>query len=106
MVTDDLHIQLEGQTQDVTRRYAKSYNGKTRKLRVSCTKGGAEWWDRVLKVFQRGWDLVCISINTPLRNSAYKFQQDRDQLELAELMQREVSEPIPNNIQDLKDHPL
>lgn len=65
MVTDDLHIRAEGQAQDVTRRYAKSYNGKTRKLRVSCTKGGPEWWNRVLKVFQRGWDLVCILINIP-----------------------------------------
>lgn len=64
MVTNDLLVQAEGQAQDVTRRYAKSYNGKTRKLRVSCTKGGLEWWDRVLKVFQRGWDLVCIQINT------------------------------------------
>lgn len=53
----------EGQAQDVTRRYVKSYNGKTRRLRVSCTKGGAEWWDRVLKVFQRGWDLVCLPTN-------------------------------------------
>lgn len=65
-VTNDLHIQAEGQAQDVTRRYAKSYNGKTRKLRVSNTKGGLEWWNRVLKVFQRGWDLVCIQINTQI----------------------------------------
>jgi xeroderma pigmentosum group C-complementing protein len=54
-------IQLEGQAADVTRRYVKSFNGKTRKLRVSSTKGGLEWWNRVLQVFQRGWEMVRIS---------------------------------------------
>lgn len=58
-----------------------------------------------LKCFN-GVGILYASRLTPDVYTAHSFQQDRDQLELAELMQREVSEPIPNNIQDLKDHPL
>jgi xeroderma pigmentosum group C-complementing protein len=57
----------DGAAQDVTRRYAKAYNAKSRKSRVEVTKGGERWWRRTMRVFRRGWDL------------------DRDQVEDAEL---------------------
>ena len=72
---------------DVTRRYAKAYNAKTRRDRVEATKGGELWWRRALKMFRR------------------RQRLDRDQLEDAELTAREVAEPMPRNVQDFKDHP-
>ncbi|KAF2193380.1 Rad4-domain-containing protein [Zopfia rhizophila CBS 207.26] len=73
---------------DVTRRYAKAYNAKTRKLRVECTEGGAKWWKRALKVFKRSTTL------------------DRDQVENAALARKEAAEGVPKNVQDFKDHPI
>ncbi|KAF2659861.1 Rad4-domain-containing protein [Lophiostoma macrostomum CBS 122681] len=73
---------------DVTRRYAKAYNAKTRKFRVECAEGGVKWWRRALKVFRRG---------APL---------DRDQVEDAALARKEAAEGIPKNVQDFKDHPV
>lgn len=43
---------------DVTRRYAKAYNAKTRKLRVNATKGGEKWWNDVVALYYRGNELV------------------------------------------------
>jgi len=51
----------EGHVKDVTRRYANNYNAKTRKLRLNATKGGEMWWLNLLRLFERGWDLVCNS---------------------------------------------
>jgi xeroderma pigmentosum group C-complementing protein len=73
---------------DVTRRYAKAYNAKTRKLRIESTEGGAKWWKRALKPFKR---------TAPL---------DRDQVEDAALARKEAAEGIPKNVQDFKDHPI
>lgn len=73
---------------DVTRRYAKAYNAKTRKFRVECTPHGAEWWRRTVHFFRR---------EIPL---------DRDQVEDAALARKEASEGIPRNVQDFKDHPV
>jgi xeroderma pigmentosum group C-complementing protein len=73
---------------DVTVRYAKFFSAKTRRHRVTATKGGYKWYQKLLSHFSRGFDL------------------DRDQLETAELAQKELAEPVPNNVQDLKDHPL
>jgi xeroderma pigmentosum group C-complementing protein len=73
---------------DVTRRYAKAYNAKTRKFRVECTPHGAEWWQRTTKFFVRAMPL------------------DRDQVEDALLTRKEASEGIPKNVQDFKDHPV
>jgi xeroderma pigmentosum group C-complementing protein len=72
---------------DVTRRYAKAYNAKTRKFRVECTPHGADWWRKTIKFFARGMPL------------------DRDQVEDATLARKEASEGIPKNVQDFKDHP-
>lgn len=73
---------------DVTRRYAKAYNAKTRKFRVECTSHGADWWRRTMKFFHR---------ITPL---------DRDQVEDAALVRKQAAEGIPKNVQDFKDHPV
>jgi xeroderma pigmentosum group C-complementing protein len=73
---------------DVTRRYAKAYNAKTRKLRVECMPHGAEWWRRAMKYFERPRPL------------------DRDQVEDAALARKEAAEGVPKNVQDFKNHPV
>jgi xeroderma pigmentosum group C-complementing protein len=73
---------------DITRRYAKAYNAKTRKFRVECTSNGAEWWRRTMKFFVRAMPL------------------DRDQVEDAALARKEAAEGIPKNVQDFKNHPV
>ncbi|EFQ96301.1 hypothetical protein CFE70_000180 [Pyrenophora teres f. teres 0-1] len=73
---------------DVTRRYAKAYNAKTRKHRVESTPGGQGWWRRTMGFFERA---------SPL---------DRDQLEDAALARKEAAEGIPRNVQDFKGHPV
>lgn len=55
---------LGGCVKDVTRRYAKNFNAKTRKLRLDSTKGGELWWLEVMKLYERSWDLVCRSLET------------------------------------------
>ena len=77
----------DGTGRDVTRRYAKAYNAKTRRDRVESIKGGQKWWRRVMRLFRR------------------RHQLDRDQLEDAELTSKEAAEPMPKNVQDFKNHP-
>lgn len=73
---------------DVTRRYARAYNAKTRKFRVESTVGGEKWWQRAMKFFRRSTVL------------------DREQLEDAALARKEAAEGIPKNVQDFKGHPV
>ncbi|KAF1977335.1 Rad4-domain-containing protein, partial [Bimuria novae-zelandiae CBS 107.79] len=73
---------------DVTRRYAKAYNAKTRKFRVESTPHGESWWNQVMRFWKR------------------KSELDRDQVEDAALARKEASEGIPKNVQDFKDHPI
>jgi len=77
----------DGSARDVTKRYVKAYNAKTRRERVEATNGGERWWRRVMKMYGRPHSL------------------DRDQVEDAELASREAAEPMPRNVQDFKDHP-
>ncbi|KAH8809282.1 hypothetical protein F5884DRAFT_734284 [Xylogone sp. PMI_703] len=77
----------DGAARDVTRRYARAYNAKTRKSRVECTQGGERWWKRVMGSFSRGWTT------------------DKDQIEETELAAAEAREPMPKNVADFKDHP-
>jgi len=77
----------DGSARDVTRRYTKAYNAKTRRSRIEATKGGERWWRRVLRMYRRAHAL------------------DRDQVEDAELAAKEAAEPMPGNVQDFKDHP-
>ncbi|KAF2874484.1 hypothetical protein BDV95DRAFT_566264 [Massariosphaeria phaeospora] len=73
---------------DVTRRYAKAYNAKTRKFRVETTPNGDKWWKGALKFFKRPTVL------------------DRDQVEDAALARKEGAEGVPKNVQDFKGHPI
>lgn len=81
-----LAFEADGSARDVTKRYAKAYNAKTRRSRVESTKNGETWWRRVLKVFRMKG-------------------KDRDQIEDAEFGKKEAAEPMPRNVQDFKDHP-
>ncbi|KAJ5089935.1 hypothetical protein N7532_008619 [Penicillium argentinense] len=73
---------------DITQRYAKAFNAKTRKLRVESTPGGERWWKNALEHY------------------AKPLPEDRDALETSELTAQTAREPIPRNIQDFKDHPI
>ncbi|KAL2044734.1 hypothetical protein N7G274_002509 [Stereocaulon virgatum] len=77
----------DGSARDITRRYAKAYNAKTRRDRVEITPGGERWWRRVMRTYRRHYAL------------------DRDQVEDAELAAKEAAEPMPKNVQNFKDHP-
>ncbi|KAK2761615.1 hypothetical protein FQN54_001443 [Arachnomyces sp. PD_36] len=78
----------DASARDVTKRYTKSYNAKTRKTRVESTKDGEEWWEKTMEFFER------------------PFLEDRDQVEFGDLTARSAAEPMPRNIQDFKDHPV
>lgn len=78
----------EGCARDVTRRYTKAYNAKTRKQRVECTTGGQKWWRKSMRAYRRAW------------------VSDSDQIEDTELAAAEAREPMPKNIADFKDHPI
>ncbi|KAI7208819.1 Rad4-domain-containing protein [Hortaea werneckii] len=80
----------DGAARDVTKRYAKAFNAKTRRSRVeSSGEEGVRWWKKTMRFFQRRGLVL-----------------DRDQVEDAELTQKEAREGLPNNVQDFKDHPL
>ncbi|GBF59474.1 DNA repair protein [Trichophyton mentagrophytes] len=78
----------DGFARDVTRRYVKSFNSKTRKARVESTKEGEKWWNHTLH-----------ALESP-------FPEDRDQLELGELTAKAASEGMPKSVQDFKNHPV
>ncbi|KAK4579884.1 hypothetical protein LTR86_000085 [Recurvomyces mirabilis] len=78
----------DGSARDVTRRYAKAFNAKTRRQRVEATDNGAAWMKKALRIFRR-------------KGAAL----DRDQVENAELAAKEAREGLPSNVQDFKDHP-
>lgn len=77
----------DGSARDVTRRYVKAYNAKTRRARLDAIPQGAKWLKRVLRLYKRSHRL------------------DRDQVEDTELTGKEAQEPLPDNVQDFKDHP-
>ncbi|KAK8217552.1 hypothetical protein M8818_001310 [Zalaria obscura] len=86
-LTYAIAFEADGVACDVTRRYAKAYNAKTRKMRVEATDDGAVWYKKAMKVFRRrGW-------------------LDRDQVEDAELSKIEAREGLPGNVMDFKEHP-
>ena len=88
-LTYAIAFDADGTAKDVTRRYAKAYTAKTRRLRIeTASEHGEEWWRRAMKPFQR------------------KLAEDLDQIEENELAGVEAREPMPRNVQDFKDHPL
>ncbi|KAK4506327.1 hypothetical protein PRZ48_000057 [Zasmidium cellare] len=78
----------DGSARDVTRRYAKAYNAKTRRHRVESSTDGARWFKKTMRLFSRGGGKL-----------------DRDQVEDSELAQKEAREGMPGNVLDFKDHP-
>lgn len=79
----------DGTAKDVTRRYAKAYTAKTRRMRIeTAMEGGDKWWRKAMKPYRR---LV---------------PTDLDQIEENELTGIEAREPMPRNVQDFKDHPV
>jgi xeroderma pigmentosum group C-complementing protein len=78
----------DASARDVTRRYTRQYNAKTRKLRVESTKGGDKWWKRTMAFFER------------------PFPETRDEIEDNELAAREAQEGMPKNVGDFKGHPI
>lgn len=83
-----LGFEADGITRDVTKRYAKAYNAKTRRHRVEASKDGSKWFKKAMRIFRR-------------KGGA----NDRDQVEDAELAQKEAREGMPANVLDFKDHP-
>ncbi|RDL37081.1 Uncharacterized protein BP5553_04514 [Venustampulla echinocandica] len=77
-----------GNARDVTRRYAKAFNAKTRKNRIEPTPAGKKWWSKTMRAYSRDWT------------------SDLDQIEDIELTAIETREPMPKNIADFKDHPV
>jgi xeroderma pigmentosum group C-complementing protein len=78
----------DASARDVTRRYTKAFNGKTRKYRVENTRSGEKWWNDALIAYEK------------------PFLEDRDEAEISELTSKSAAEPMPRNIQDFKDHPV
>ncbi|OJJ69657.1 hypothetical protein ASPBRDRAFT_46016 [Aspergillus brasiliensis CBS 101740] len=78
----------DASVRDVTRRYAKAFNAKTYKLRVESVGNHVNWWNKVLRFYEK------------------PFLEDRDQVEISELTSKTAAEPMPRNIQDFKDHPV
>ncbi|KAI5866249.1 Rad4-domain-containing protein [Durotheca rogersii] len=82
-------FEADGTAKDVTRRYAKAYNAKTRKMRIESAEAtGERWWRRALRAYYRG------------------YVTDLDQIENNELTAIEAREPMPRNLADFKDHPI
>lgn len=78
----------DASARDVTRRYAKAFNAKTRKLRVENTRNGEQWWGRALRYYEK------------------PFPEERDEAEVSELTAKVAAEPMPRNVQDFKNHPI
>lgn len=82
-------FEADGTARDVTRRYAKAYTAKTRRLRVeSAMEDGERWWRMTMKYYTR------------------RRPTDLDQIEDNELSATALREPMPRNVADFKDHPV
>ncbi|OIW24831.1 Rad4-domain-containing protein [Coniochaeta ligniaria NRRL 30616] len=100
-MTYAIGFEADGSAKDVTRRYAKAYNSKTRKMRVdglgapadgsnaaTARPPGERWWRRTMRRFAKA------------------YPADADQIEDNELAAAEAREPMPRNVGDFKDHPV
>lgn len=83
----------DGSAKDVTRRYAKAYNAKTRRMRVDGPlipeNDGKKWWRKVMRRYKQPG-----------------ARSDLDQIENNELSGMEAREPMPRNVADFKNHPV
>ena len=78
----------DGSARDVTRRYTQWFNAKTRKARVESTRGGEQWWNQAMKLFEK------------------QFPELRDTIEDDDLLRRARAEGLPKNVQDFRGHPV
>ena len=94
-------FESDGSAHDVTRRYAKAYNSKTRRMRIdnpipstttTTALTGPRWYRRALSRYAR----------SPL----HPHYAVLDQIEANQLAKFEASEPMPRNVADFKDHPV
>ncbi|KAM7202500.1 hypothetical protein V8F33_002720 [Rhypophila sp. PSN 637] len=95
----------DSSAKDVTRRYVKAYNSKTKRFRIdgpiasrinSSIHGlvpmtGEKWWRKALRRYN------------PLR---FREPTPLEQIEANELAAYEAKEPMPRNVADFKDHPV
>ena len=77
----------DGSARDVTQRYTKAFNAKTRKERIEVMPQGDKWWKRTMRLFR-------------------KQRYGRDQIEDTQLAAKLAQEGMPSNVQDFKDHPF
>lgn len=92
----------DGFARDVTLRYTKSFGAKTAKLRAPQRKDEPDWWEGVLGFLARPYRLVSPRYKLPKQ----AYQQNRDDLEDAELENSQISEAMPVHMNGFKDHPL
>lgn len=83
-----LAFDVDGTITDVTRRYAYYYNAKVYHKRITSTEEGQEWYRKLLEPYR------------------HKIPSYRDKLEQKEMEDRHNIEPLPNRIQDFKNHPV
>jgi xeroderma pigmentosum group C-complementing protein len=69
LLTYAIAFDEDGSAKDVTRRYAKAYNAKTRRWRVDCTPDGDKWYKKAVKIFKRHSVLVCWTLLSYLNAS-------------------------------------
>lgn len=79
---------IDGAAYDVTLRYCKQFNAKTRKRRIDNTREGQTWLARLLTGL------------APRRKSA------ANEIDSEYLCRRQLAEKMPSNVLDFKDHIL
>lgn len=80
-----------GGVRDITRRYAKEYNAKVRKKRITREPKWEKWWKSLLVG-------AC---------SSKRIKDNRvDKFEEIEFQELELKEGMPTNLSDFKGHPL
>ena len=83
-----LAFEDDGSAKDVTKRYTQFFTSKIRKQRVESTPGGEKWWTKTMSALEK------------------PFREARDDIEDVYLQKRTESEPMPNNIEDFRGHPV
>lgn len=96
-------FEADGSAKDVTRRYAKAYNSKTRRMRLDgvppCASTNPDPSASQVPLSGDRW------LRRALRRYARPWPTDVDTIEAAELAAAEAREPMPRNVQDFKGHP-
>lgn len=102
---------------DVTLRYAKAFNARTRRQRIDGGVGedgvaGARWWRRLMRQLDPAMDELQRSAASSRAGgggngaSDAVFASDLDQIERAELLACAAREKMPTSVSEFKDHPV